>query len=852
MAEKEKSPKGGSWTSSQWYSDQRVSKVPRYWQPNDDGMTTHLAYITDAEIELLKKEAKKQGGSLVARPGPAGLPFFASPKMLITNRTAPGKKATNVPIGWKSSPDHPMARLVYVTDEQAEFLKKMDIHDSGVDEHDHYGPDNVPSYQGDGGGGGDGGDGGGGGGGDGGGGGNGGDSSSSSDSSTTSDTTSDTGFGYADPGYSQGITDPGYTAPDTAPSTTTDTPSIDTSPDSLDTGLASESFSSPDTGVSDAAPSGSRSFSPSAAPAPTQDDTEFGDLAAAIASQTPSTTSLSPAQTQEALEAATAQTPAPTTLSPEQTQAALEAAAATATQTSGRGGTSGMVATNGMSYADLAALSQAGFGKMDISPTQTVDQAIAAMNAHAALNSNLPGIMTAITGNPAFGQAISIAQGIQGLMSGQLSIGQATVNTAISAVAQALGVPAGLVTGVVNGNPGQAVSSVTTGMIGQAMTAALSQLTGIAPATISATLGVTGVTPAVGQAISGAVNNALGVTPSGQTNTAAAGQAITDAVSGITDAVSGAFSGGSPGTTSGAPTGTTSSDSGGTETAGTTTGTTAGGTTGGTSGGTSGGSSINLMDILAGLAGAGAATSAISRTSTDEPMGNVGLPVYETMSKFEGPLDQFLDLVEKGSYVEPPAQQQAENRSAAMQQDRLDEPTYFSYGAEPSIDNALFGYQNFDPAPMPQFGPDGQMLPQMAYVDRLSEPTMMKSGGLAAPLMAAGGTTRYGRYAGGGLNVVHHSGKPRLDFREGAAVTGEGDGQSDDIPAMLADGEFVFPADVVAALGNGSTKAGSDKLYDMMHAIRAHHRSAKPKDLPPPAKKSPLDYLKKSTRKERG
>jgi hypothetical protein len=62
---------------------------------------------------------------------------------------------------------------------------------------------------------------------------------------------------------------------------------------------------------------------------------------------------------------------------------------------------------------------------------------------------------------------------------------------------------------------------------------------------------------------------------------------------------------------------------------------------------------------------------------------------------------------------------------------------------------------------------------------------------------------------------------------------------------MLADGEFVFPADVVAALGNGSTKAGSDKLYDMMHSIRAHARSSGPKDLPPPAK-SPLEYLKGS------
>jgi hypothetical protein len=120
-----------------------------------------------------------------------------------------------------------------------------------------------------------------------------------------------------------------------------------------------------------------------------------------------------------------------------------------------------------------------------------------------------------------------------------------------------------------------------------------------------------------------------------------------------------------------------------------------------------------------------------------------------------------------------------------------------------------------------------------------------KAGGLATPLFAGGGQTRYGRYAGGGLNLVEHSGKARIDFRTGDAVTGPGDGQSDDIPAMLADGEFVFPADVVAALGNGSTKAGSDKLYDMMHSIRAYHRSAKPEDLPPPAKKSPLDYLKK-------
>jgi hypothetical protein len=84
----------------------------------------------------------------------------------------------------------------------------------------------------------------------------------------------------------------------------------------------------------------------------------------------------------------------------------------------------------------------------------------------------------------------------------------------------------------------------------------------------------------------------------------------------------------------------------------------------------------------------------------------------------------------------------------------------------------------------------------------------------------------------------------RHDFRQGAHVAGEGDGTSDDIPAMLADGEFVFPADVVSALGNGSTKAGTDKLYEMMHSIRARARKAHPSDLPQDALKSPLDYLK--------
>jgi hypothetical protein len=79
--------------------------------------------------------------------------------------------------------------------------------------------------------------------------------------------------------------------------------------------------------------------------------------------------------------------------------------------------------------------------------------------------------------------------------------------------------------------------------------------------------------------------------------------------------------------------------------------------------------------------------------------------------------------------------------------------------------------------------------------------------------------------------------------KTGNYVQGAGDGQSDSIPAMLADGEYVFDADTVAALGNGSNKAGALVLDKMRESIRKHKRSASVDKIPPKAM-SPLSYLK--------
>ena len=91
--------------------------------------------------------------------------------------------------------------------------------------------------------------------------------------------------------------------------------------------------------------------------------------------------------------------------------------------------------------------------------------------------------------------------------------------------------------------------------------------------------------------------------------------------------------------------------------------------------------------------------------------------------------------------------------------------------------------------------------------------------------------------ASGGHSKVPHKGSHY--------VQGDGGGQDDLIDARLADGEYVFDADIVAALGDGSNKEGAKKLDKMREAIRAHKRGA-PNDKIPPKAKSPLAYFKEA------
>ena len=218
-----------------------------------------------------------------------------------------------------------------------------------------------------------------------------------------------------------------------------------------------------------------------------------------------------------------------------------------------------------------------------------------------------------------------------------------------------------------------------------------------------------------------------------------------------------------------------------------------------------------------------------------DPIKESFLKTYQTKDRFQDPLEK-LHLIQEAEQsatqqminqgIDPHLANVLASRLGTDMQGDQDNPTasnLWRFGQQPDDIDTMFG----------------------------SEDKAFREGGFVAPLqMASGGAMPLPLLAksGGALGALPRP-DGRLDFRHGAHVAGDGDGQSDDIKAMLADGEFVFPADVVSALGNGSTKAGSDKLYEMMHSIRDRARSTGTKDLPPPALKSPLDYLKKGSKK---
>ena len=97
-----------------------------------------------------------------------------------------------------------------------------------------------------------------------------------------------------------------------------------------------------------------------------------------------------------------------------------------------------------------------------------------------------------------------------------------------------------------------------------------------------------------------------------------------------------------------------------------------------------------------------------------------------------------------------------------------------------------------------------------------------------------------GNYRGGPIKRMNMGGLSQMS----RYVEGPGTGRSDDIPAYLSDGEYVIDAETVAMLGDGSNRAGADKLDGFRKNVRMHKGGNLTKGKFSKDAKSPLEYMR--------
>jgi hypothetical protein len=202
--------------------------------------------------------------------------------------------------------------------------------------------------------------------------------------------------------------------------------------------------------------------------------------------------------------------------------------------------------------------------------------------------------------------------------------------------------------------------------------------------------------------------------------------------------------------------------------------------------------------------------------------------------------------VPEGEYIPQaePANRRQERPSPSYRPGFDPEFSYFSpsnYGARYFAEGGMIRYQPMgmqQPRYMQAGGiadamPGAEMMPAMNDKDIVQESIRAIKGELPeeqAAVVLGMFLEQYGEEALRRLVSDVRTGK--ADGERGdveGMVEGPGDGMDDFVPAemddgsqdvLLSDGEFVVPADVVSGLGNGSTDAGAEELYNMMDRVR--------------------------------
>lgn len=138
--------------------------------------------------------------------------------------------------------------------------------------------------------------------------------------------------------------------------------------------------------------------------------------------------------------------------------------------------------------------------------------------------------------------------------------------------------------------------------------------------------------------------------------------------------------------------------------------------------------------------------------------------------------------------------------------------SYYRYGAQPQS-------QQPPMQPNPAQMPARPMPTQAGQMPARPLPPMVQR--------AMGGLAMYGFSSGGPQRLVR----------------GPGTGRSDDIPAVLSDGEYVMDAETVALLGDGSTDEGARRLDELRKKLRMQKGKQLSRGQFSSAAKNPEEYL---------
>ena len=221
-----------------------------------------------------------------------------------------------------------------------------------------------------------------------------------------------------------------------------------------------------------------------------------------------------------------------------------------------------------------------------------------------------------------------------------------------------------------------------------------------------------------------------------------------------------------------------------------------GGSSSGGGGGGSGGAAGTTKGINGTTAALGvlaAIGSALAKKNSTQPFNAASLPGPSTTAATQGPLFN-ANMNPTGFINRTPTNPVTPGQG---------------YTASPTNSNQNYASSYFTYGPTPVFYSGNQL-----------------NLGQATPGMARGG-------------AAHET--PLFDSGSGDSyVQGPGDGQSDDVNAKLADGEYVIDATTVSRLGQGSNRKGAQRLDEMRHAI-AHDAGSD--RVVQKKTKSPLQYL---------